>query len=234
MPEPEVVFRSDDPAISVKAMLGFGSPVINGGVGGWEKIPRPKRSELTEWRGRPLIEMSIPILFDEFTKKRGGNVEPEIRKIMRLARSNESSDPPVVKISGSIPFTDVLWVISGIAWGTPFFNNRGKRNRQAMNISVLEYSRAGNFAISPVKQARESKRKGRKKRGLGTLPIIGTTPLGPIVAPRNTYVVKRGDSLSSIAAKLLGNAGRWIEIAELNDKRNPELIHPGERLQIPR
>jgi nucleoid-associated protein YgaU len=56
-------------------------------------------------------------------------------------------------------------------------------------------------------------------------------------------VVQPGDSLSSIAARLLGNERRWTEVFELNrevarlpDGRrltNPELVWPGLRLRLP-
>lgn len=50
-----------------------------------------------------------------------------------------------------------------------------------------------------------------------------------------TYVVKSGDSLSKIAKAQLGDASRWPEIFELNkDKiKDPNLIHPGQELDLP-
>jgi len=47
------------------------------------------------------------------------------------------------------------------------------------------------------------------------------------------YIVQRGDTLSEIAIKTLGNANRWLEIASLNKRPNPNLIFVGERLKIP-
>jgi len=50
-----------------------------------------------------------------------------------------------------------------------------------------------------------------------------------------TYTVVAGDSLSKIAKKIYGNAGRWKEIFEANKDtiKNPDLIHPGQVLKIP-
>ncbi|MCX5122023.1 LysM peptidoglycan-binding domain-containing protein [Micromonospora sp. NBC_00362] len=58
-----------------------------------------------------------------------------------------------------------------------------------------------------------------------------------------TYTVKRGDSLSKIADRCLGDADRWPEIFALNrgvhhaevggTLRNPNLIHPGWTLDLP-
>lgn len=51
-----------------------------------------------------------------------------------------------------------------------------------------------------------------------------------------TYTVKAGDSLSAIAAKVLGNANRWSEIYALNRELigpNPSLIKVGMVLKLP-
>lgn len=48
--------------------------------------------------------------------------------------------------------------------------------------------------------------------------------------------VKKGDSLSRIAKKLLGDASRWKEIYALNKDvigKNPDLIKPGMKLKLP-
>lgn len=50
-----------------------------------------------------------------------------------------------------------------------------------------------------------------------------------------TYVVKSGDSLSTIAEELLGDAGRWQEIFEANEDEidDPNQIKAGQELRIP-
>jgi len=47
------------------------------------------------------------------------------------------------------------------------------------------------------------------------------------------YTVKPGDSLATIAARLMGSASKYAELAAFNNISNPDLIHPGEQLQIP-
>lgn len=51
-----------------------------------------------------------------------------------------------------------------------------------------------------------------------------------------TYTVASGDSLSKIAKREYGDANKWPRIYEANkDKiKNPDLIHPGQVLNIPR
>ena len=56
-------------------------------------------------------------------------------------------------------------------------------------------------------------------------------------APGNakTYVVVKGDSLSKIAKHFYGDANKWPRIHEANRDliKNPDLIHPGQKLTIP-
>lgn len=49
-----------------------------------------------------------------------------------------------------------------------------------------------------------------------------------------TYKVKSGDTLSGIAAKLLGDSRRWRDIASLNGLKHPDLIKVGQVLKIPK
>ena len=63
----------------------------------------------------------------------------------------------------------------------------------------------------------------------------------PIPAPTGTtgqsqtYVVVAGDSLSKIAKRYYGDANQWHRIHEANRDqiKNPDLIHPGQKLTIP-
>lgn len=50
-----------------------------------------------------------------------------------------------------------------------------------------------------------------------------------------TYTVVSGDSLSKIAKRYYGDAKQWPRIHEANRDqiKNPDLIHPGQKLRIP-
>ncbi len=50
-----------------------------------------------------------------------------------------------------------------------------------------------------------------------------------------SYEVVAGDSLSKIAKRFYGDASQWPRIHEANRDqiKNPDLIHPGQRLKIP-
>ena len=50
------------------------------------------------------------------------------------------------------------------------------------------------------------------------------------------YTVKKGDTLSAIAKREYGDAGAWQRIYAANRDQldNPDLIHPGQELRIPK
>ena len=49
-----------------------------------------------------------------------------------------------------------------------------------------------------------------------------------------TYEVVRGDNLWNIAVRAYGDGYRWVEIASENNLVNPDLIHAGNILVLPR
>jgi LysM repeat protein len=53
--------------------------------------------------------------------------------------------------------------------------------------------------------------------------------------PMQTYTVQSGDTLGSIAKRLLGNAGDYMEIFNANRDQltDPNMIKPGQVLKIP-
>lgn len=72
-------------------------------------------------------------------------------------------------------------------------------------------------------------------RGVEMVDASGVTG----AAPANNvefYVVEKGDSLSAIAKKLLGNAMDYPKIFEANREviKDPDLIFPGQKIRIPR
>ncbi len=63
-------------------------------------------------------------------------------------------------------------------------------------------------------------------------PTAVSKQLTPIT--ENEYHVVRGDNLWTIAVRAYGDGFRWTEIAQVNKLVNPNLIHSGNTLAIPR
>lgn len=59
----------------------------------------------------------------------------------------------------------------------------------------------------------------------------GATPTPTSIGSQ--YTVVQGDSLWNIAVAKYNDGYRWTEIARLNNLDNPDLIHPGNVLQLP-
>jgi nucleoid-associated protein YgaU len=51
--------------------------------------------------------------------------------------------------------------------------------------------------------------------------------------PARTHKVKKGDTLSKLAARYLGDATRWREIQRLNDISDPTAVREGATLKLP-
>ncbi len=68
------------------------------------------------------------------------------------------------------------------------------------------------------------------------LPDLGPTGTTGQGAQDDTYVVVSGDSLSKIAQRQYGDMNQWRRIYEANQDqiKDPDLIHPGQKLRIPR
>lgn len=64
--------------------------------------------------------------------------------------------------------------------------------------------------------------------------IAGLVAVVGLAAQAETVVVQKGDSFSSIAARFVGQARHWRRLydAQLSQLPNPNLIHPGMRLEL--
>jgi nucleoid-associated protein YgaU len=73
------------------------------------------------------------------------------------------------------------------------------------------------------------------ERSVDFSDVHATSSSTPADATR-TYTVEPGDSLSKIAKREYGDAGKWQRIyaANRNIISNPDLIQPGQVLTIPR
>jgi len=72
------------------------------------------------------------------------------------------------------------------------------------------------------------------------LPKSGATPAAqpksgakPAASGSGTYVVRAGDTLSKIAARALGDDGRWREIVAANPNLDPKRLLVGTSIRIP-
>jgi hypothetical protein len=204
--------NSDDPKITVTALLDEEGSNITGGYGGWEIIARPRRQAVTHWGGRDPFQMDLAIILDGHSDYR--RVETDCSRLERLAlpHPNPGGEPPVIKLSGAaIPHNDLQWVITGFQWGAAMRDSGGYRTRQHVTIGLLRFVEVDTIQLSASANA----------RGKGGTAI-------------RTIQARQGDTLAKIAARELGDSKRWKEIQKLNPNiRDPNRITPNTDIKIP-
>jgi hypothetical protein len=246
MPEPPpvgwVVVWSDDPPATIVARLGADRPDVSSGYGGWEEVARPRRSTVTTWQGQPARRMTLAILLDKFVAD--ASIEDDIRRLERMALPRTGGEPPTVRVEAKgshVPYNDLTWVIDTLAWGDAIMNASGNRVRQAATLTLLEYVSddviAARTRRSPAQRRRAKARAAsganRKKNAREKRKPAGRNRRSRSTGLRAAPVEFAGDDLMSIAARELGDARRWHEIAELNGIRDPRAIAIGQVLRLP-
>jgi hypothetical protein len=246
---------SIDPPISVVALLSDTRPNVDQGYGGWDEVVRPWRSPITTFRSAPALHMSLPLLLDRFSERdykgAGKAVERDIAAVERMATpTGANAEPPRVHVLArgqAVPHQGKTWVIQDVTWGDAEMNAEGNRTRQQFTLGLVQYVEdvqlAGSSAAvrrrlaaaaAKTKRGAESKRvtakKGKPSATAQTRSVqsAGVTPRD---APVTTFGT--GEDLLTIAARELGDANRWIEIAKLNGLRDPRAITEGQVIRLP-
>jgi hypothetical protein len=230
---------STDPPITVTARLGPDRPDVTAGYGGWTEVTRPRRRPLSIWAGSPGLRMTLSILLDQW--KAGTSVERQIAQLERLATPTAADgQPPRIRITsrgGGVPHQRTAWVIDTITWGDALANRRGDRARQQATLSLLEFIADARIAeASPANTRRKQTARGKSKAGAASKRVVAArkkTGSGHSRAAPADPDFGAGDDLLSIAARELGDADRWIEIAQLNGLRDPRAIRPGQVIRLP-
>lgn len=66
-----------------------------------------------------------------------------------------------------------------------------------------------------------------------TQPVAKPTQ-APVTIKGEEYTVVSGDNLWTIAERAYADGYKWTEIAKANNLVNPDIIHPGNKLRLPR
>lgn len=229
-----------DPPLTLTARLGQERPNVEAGYGGWQEVARPRRAPLTVWSGSPALRLTLPLLFDDWQGQ--GSIEGELAQLDQLALPGAGDGaPPRVRISapgGAVPFTDRLWVIDTLAYGDPaLMNKAGDRVRQAVTLGLLEYVADVRVAedsaavIERLKVAAAATKEGASKKRV-TSGAKAKPAVAPVVRTVETGF-GTGEDLLSVAARELGDARRWTEIAQANGIRDPRSISRGQVVRLP-
>jgi nucleoid-associated protein YgaU len=106
--------------------------------------------------------------------------------------------------------------------------------RSVLLTAILSGLAAAGFALSGLSGTARAQDMphphvpGMSPQGSG---MVTPPPSDPMDA--HSYVVEKGDTLSGIAKQLLGDEGRWMQIARANRIDDPSKLAVGTRLEIP-
>lgn len=176
----------------------------------WVQIERPEQLPLLRKANGRLARMQFDCVF----RKNGQPVEVGLYMLGLFANH---TGPVAV---GYGPLEAGLWQLVGV-------RIKSVRRQKATNAITradvtLTFLRTS-MPPKPVPAAVAVKPPSTPKA-----PVAGPKPAAPKV-----HIVVKGDTLSKIAARYLGDANRFPELARLNKIANPNRIFPGQRIRLP-
>jgi hypothetical protein len=188
----KVGLNSIPPGRSVAIMLDEDHPILEQqGGGGWITTQRWGRKDITSWSGVGPYKLSFSGMF--VARYQGvADVEAFCDELEAMyAPRGDFNAPRHVRVTGASPGTDKTWVISQLTWKAGLRTADGKRRIAPFDIELLEFVDPDSV-IRPTKRAADASNR------------------------RRLYTVKAGDTLTSIAKRQLGDAGRADDIRRAN------------------
>jgi len=226
-----------DPPLSITCRLAEDRPDVSSGYGGWDEVTRPRRPPITTFRAPPAMHLTLALLLDRWSE--GASVESQIATIEKMARPTGSNrEPPRIHVAATgqhIPHTERTWVVGELTWGDALMNKHGNRTRQQVTVVLYEY----------VQDTYLTEKSAARRRRVKAAKHTQGSPAKRLLAKRKRHVVApkgrtltstqfgEGEDLLSIAARQLGDANRWVELAQLNGLRDPRAIVPGQVIRLP-
>jgi len=197
-------------------------PATASSSGGWQVVDRPKLVAATQWFDRSPMSLTMTCMFDSEVMfgSPGQSIEFYCQAMeAMLDKIPGTNQPAVFAITGPVPGTQRQYVVFGLEFMEAARDPiAGFRTRQNFTLTLYEYNSAL-FTLS-----------------------TGSTPAASAQAALNSgsasqsftlYEVIAGDTLATIAANLLSNYMRWVDIGNLNNIRDPNNVVPGQQIKIP-
>jgi hypothetical protein len=160
---------------------------------------------VTQFTSGGAESLTMELFFDTYTDKGGEDVRTYTDRVTNLMKIDaDLHAPPICLFQwGTVTFKGVLERVSR---RFTIFLAEGTPVRAVLNVTFTEYKTIAEQVADPPLQSAD-----RTKR----------------------WLVKQGDSLWAIAAKVYGDASLWRPIALRNGILNPRLLTPGMELVIP-
>jgi LysM repeat protein len=208
----QATIRTADRRRSLTAWLGPNQATLTDGVGGWSEVTRPRKPGAVEWLGTAPVKATVELLLDAFAG--GGTIINALNSARIMAPLDPSVETPVVYVYGVavIPST-MPFVVSSLDLSDWQLRRDGQPARVTATFGLLEH-RVGDVVTRTSPAKRSASRNGT-------------------AAKARTYTMRQGDTLGSVAAKLLGSASKAPVLAKLNGIRDPNHVKVGYVLKLP-
>ena len=211
------------PVAPLTAML-LGAATITARNPRWSTLERPRRQSVEEWQGIDVQEQSFTLMFSGYFDPDIGeqaDVTAETVKLHNLAAPPGGAEPPILSLSGPVYGigSEDRWRVKQISPGEPRRRvSDGRVCQVQYEVTLTQFLYTAVVAVVSPAAAAEA-----------AIADAGgaSTPGG------RTVTVVKGDTLSRIAQRELGSAGKWQQIATLNGIRDPNSIRVGQQLKLP-
>lgn len=160
-----------------------------------------------------LVIVIVGILIVNYFKDKRSQTLPEALTTSTQSQSQIGKTHTVTK-------GETLWSIAEDVYGSGY-NWTDIYNTNTLKTANIEVGQVLTIPDVPAKEPTATKQ-------------VSTISQGPVTITSGSYTVVRGDSLWNIAVRAYGDGYKWVEIAKANNLKNPNVIHSGNILVLPR
>jgi hypothetical protein len=206
------------------ALLGDATyePAGTSSNGGWQIIDRPRLPAAIQWYDRSPMSLVFDCLIDSYTLfgNNTSNIEPFCLTMdLWQDKVPGTQQPVVLTVSGPIPGEQRQWVMQKISFKAAVRDPQaGYRIQQAVNLTLYEYNSTLFSSSGPPSPAQTAQANLLAQEASQSYTL---------------YTAGPGDTLTTIAANLLGDWTQWTVLATINSIRDPNSIVPGQLIKIP-
>lgn len=211
-----VAIVSANPAVTFVALLNTDGGRPTGGGPRHDIIDRTQRTSVPEYKGHDPLRLSLSVILDGYRARR--SVQGDLDLLYRLQDKRAgSSELPLLRVFGPVPFTDRRWSIDGtIEWDddpTPVRDQAGQLLRLAVTIPLLERVPDTLLHTSIAR----SRRSGKGARN----------------GPHYTQVHAGENDLGDVSKRLYGTRARAGELAQANNIAVGARLRRKQRIRVP-
>lgn len=161
-----------------------------------------------------VVVIIVSILLIIFLK--GRNIQNTRQTTPEIASQKTEKTPEESQATYLVTVGDSLWSISEKNYNSGFSWTEIARANKIENPNLLE---VGTKLVIPEIESEQN---------------VTVNVSEEVKITDASYTVKSGDSLWDIAVRAYGDGYRWVEISKANNLGNPDIIHSGNKLTIPR